>query len=109
MIRPSGAAVSVAVRAGAADVASRPLSAVVADAAGGVCSLPLPEHPETSAVVIAMNPDTKSATVVSLPRDTKLELDGYKTNKLNAYYPNFLAAEKKSGMISRQRRLCSWS
>ncbi|EOS57863.1 LCP family protein [Paenibacillus barengoltzii] len=53
-------------------------------------------------MVIAMNPDTKSATVVSLPRDTKLELDGYKTNKLNAYYPNFLAAEKKSGIPATQ-------
>ncbi|CAM4447855.1 LCP family protein [Paenibacillus phoenicis] len=53
-------------------------------------------------MVIAMNPDTKSATVVSLPRDTKLELDGYKTNKLNAYYPNFLAAEKKTGIPATQ-------
>ncbi|SMF07919.1 transcriptional attenuator, LytR family [Paenibacillus barengoltzii] len=53
-------------------------------------------------MVIAMNPDTKSATVVSLPRDTKLELDGYKTDKLNAYYPNFLAAEKKSGIPATQ-------
>ncbi|WP_223070283.1 LCP family protein [Paenibacillus caui] len=48
-------------------------------------------------MVIAMNPKTKSATVVSLPRDTRFSLDGYKTNKINAFYPNFLAAEKKSG------------
>ncbi|MGG6309902.1 LCP family protein [Paenibacillus macerans] len=53
-------------------------------------------------MVIAMNPETKSATVVSLPRDTKLELDGYRTNKINAFYPNFLAAEKKSGIPAEQ-------
>ncbi|ANS75135.1 transcriptional regulator [Paenibacillus yonginensis] len=48
-------------------------------------------------MVIAMNPKTKSATVVSLPRDTRFSMDGYKTNKINAFYPNFLAAEKKTG------------
>ncbi|MEF2964696.1 LCP family protein [Paenibacillus sp. M1] len=53
-------------------------------------------------MVISMNPDTKSATVVSLPRDTKFEMDGYKTNKLNAFYPNFLAAEKKSGIPAEE-------
>ncbi|WP_178023139.1 LCP family protein [uncultured Paenibacillus sp.] len=53
-------------------------------------------------MVVAMNPDTKSATVVSLPRDTKLDLDGYKTNKINAFYPNFLAAEKKTGISAMQ-------
>lgn len=47
-------------------------------------------------MVVAMNPNTKSATIVSLPRDTKLEMDGYKTNKINAFYPNFLVAEKKA-------------
>ncbi|MDU4696987.1 MULTISPECIES: LCP family protein [Paenibacillus] len=53
-------------------------------------------------MVIAMNPETKSATVVSLPRDTKLEMNGYKTNKINAFYPNFLAAEKKTGTSAKQ-------
>ncbi|GJM81314.1 hypothetical protein HMSSN139_38100 [Paenibacillus sp. HMSSN-139] len=53
-------------------------------------------------MLIAMNPDTKSATVVSLPRDTKMELDGYRTNKINAFYPNFLAAEKESGIPAKQ-------
>lgn len=53
-------------------------------------------------MVIAMNPETKSATVVSLPRDTKLEMNGYKTNKINAFYPNFLAAEKKTGNSAKQ-------
>lgn len=53
-------------------------------------------------MMISMNPDTKSATVVSLPRDTKFEMDGYRTNKLNAFYPNFLVAEKKSGISAEQ-------
>ncbi|WP_410768023.1 LCP family protein [Fontibacillus sp. BL9] len=53
-------------------------------------------------MIISMNPDTKSATVVSLPRDTRFEMDGYKTNKLNAFYPKFLAAEKKSGISAEQ-------
>lgn len=53
-------------------------------------------------MVIAMNPETKSATMVSLPRDTRLQLDGYKTNKINAFYPNFLAKEKKSGVSAEQ-------
>lgn len=53
-------------------------------------------------MVIAMNPDTKSATVVSLPRDTRFSMDGYKTNKINAFYPNFLAAEKKSGISAEE-------
>jgi polyisoprenyl-teichoic acid--peptidoglycan teichoic acid transferase len=53
-------------------------------------------------MMIAMNPDTKSATVVSLPRDTRVKMDGYKTNKINAFYPNFLAAEKKTGISATQ-------
>ncbi|MCJ8011389.1 LCP family protein [Paenibacillus sp. KQZ6P-2] len=48
-------------------------------------------------MVTAFNPDTQSVTVVSLPRDTKIELKGYKSNKANAYYPIFLSEEKKTG------------
>lgn len=53
-------------------------------------------------MIMAMNPETKSATVVSLPRDTRFSMDGYKTNKLNAFYPNFLVAEKKSGISAEE-------
>ncbi|MGN7357745.1 LCP family protein [Paenibacillus sp. SAF-054] len=49
-------------------------------------------------MVTAFNPDTKTVTVVSLPRDTKIELKGYRENKANAYYPIFLSEEKKSGI-----------
>lgn len=48
-------------------------------------------------MVVALNPNTKTATVVSLPRDTRIQLDGYKSNKLNAYYPRFKTQEKTSG------------
>lgn len=50
----------------------------------------------TDVVMVAvMNPKTNTATVVSLPRDTRVELEGYKVRKVNAYYPAFLAQEKQ--------------
>ncbi|CAM2829156.1 LCP family protein [Paenibacillus sediminis] len=49
-------------------------------------------------MVIAMNPKTPSATIVSLPRDTYVDLEGYRHNKLNAYYPIFKAEEDKTGI-----------
>lgn len=52
----------------------------------------------TDVVMVAtLNPDTKSATIVSLPRDTYLQLEGYIPNKLNSYYPKFYAKDKKDG------------
>ncbi|MDR0268954.1 LCP family protein [Paenibacillus sp.] len=48
-------------------------------------------------MVTAFNPDTKTVTVVSLPRDTRINLKGYRPNKANAYYPTFLSEEKKGG------------
>ncbi len=52
----------------------------------------------TDVVMVAtLNPDTKSATIVSLPRDTYFQLDGYVPNKLNSYYPKFYAQDKKQG------------
>jgi LCP family protein required for cell wall assembly len=53
-------------------------------------------------MVITMNPKTKSASIVSLPRDTRFQMDGYRTNKLNAFYPKFLVAEKKTGIPAEQ-------
>ncbi|MEK3731152.1 MULTISPECIES: LCP family protein [Paenibacillus] len=49
-------------------------------------------------MVVSMHPETNTATLVSLPRDTLVELEGYKANKLNAYYPRFKSAEKSSGI-----------
>jgi len=49
-------------------------------------------------MVVSLNPETKSATIVSLPRDTYVELDGYKKDKINAYYTRFKKKEKTSGI-----------
>ncbi|OPA78439.1 transcriptional regulator [Paenibacillus selenitireducens] len=45
-------------------------------------------------MVATMNPVTKTATVVSIPRDTKVELKGYKSRKINAYYAAFRSQDK---------------
>ncbi len=47
-------------------------------------------------MVASLNPETKSATVLSIPRDTQIKLSGVKTNKANAFYANFMAADKKT-------------
>ncbi|GAB6929595.1 hypothetical protein JCM10914A_35780 [Paenibacillus sp. JCM 10914] len=47
-------------------------------------------------MVATLNPDTNSATLVSLPRDTRIELEGYKVGKLNGFYPNFKAAYNRA-------------
>jgi LCP family protein required for cell wall assembly len=62
-----------------------------------------PKHPSNLTDVImvaALNPDTKSATVVSLPRDTYVELSGYKKTKINAFYARFKAKEESSGILA---------
>ncbi|THF75617.1 LCP family protein [Cohnella fermenti] len=40
-------------------------------------------------MVIAMNPQSNTATVVSIPRDTNPQLKGYKAQKINAFYAGF--------------------
>ncbi|MBP2119779.1 LCP family protein [Cohnella lubricantis] len=40
-------------------------------------------------MVIAMNPKSNTATVVSVPRDSNLEMSGYKRQKVNAFYAGF--------------------
>lgn len=40
-------------------------------------------------MVIAMNPKSNTATVVSVPRDSDLGMSGYKTQKVNAFYAGF--------------------
>ncbi|HUC93157.1 MAG TPA: LCP family protein [Paenibacillus sp.] len=50
-------------------------------------------------MVAAFNPETKSAVVVSIPRDTRIELDGFSSRKANQYYSRFLsAAREKDGL-----------
>lgn len=46
----------------------------------------------TDVIMAAMfNPNSKTATVVSVPRDSDLNVSGYKTQKANAYYARFLS------------------
>lgn len=40
-------------------------------------------------MVIAMNPNSNTATVVSVPRDTDPQMEGYRTQKINAFYAGF--------------------
>ncbi|MGM1046549.1 transcriptional attenuator, LytR family [Paenibacillus uliginis N3/975] len=55
-------------------------------------------------MVVSMHPETNSATLISLPRDTSLQLEGYKSNqKLNAFYPIFKTQEKKSGILAEDQ------
>jgi LCP family protein required for cell wall assembly len=42
-------------------------------------------------MVAAFNPKTKTATIISVPRDSDLGLKGYKKHKVNAFYASFLA------------------
>ncbi|WP_223299249.1 LCP family protein [Paenibacillus darwinianus] len=50
-------------------------------------------------MVAAFNPKTKSAVVVSIPRDTLIQLDGYSSRKANQYYNRFMiAAREQDGL-----------
>lgn len=51
-------------------------------------------------MVAALNPKTKSATIVSLPRDTLVELNGYKQTKINEFYARFKGKEDSSGILA---------
>lgn len=62
-----------------------------------------PEHESylTDVIMVAsLNPKTKSATIVSLPRDTYVELQGYKKTKINSFYSRFKSKEKSSGILA---------
>jgi LCP family protein required for cell wall assembly len=49
-------------------------------------------------MVAVLNPNTESATVVSIPRDSKIDVDGYKARKANEFYAAFYNTAKKEGM-----------
>lgn len=40
-------------------------------------------------MVAALNPETKQGTIVTVPRDTRIELSGYAKHKANSYYSSF--------------------
>ncbi|MDQ0112846.1 LCP family protein [Paenibacillus harenae] len=49
-------------------------------------------------MVASFNPTSKTATVVSIPRDSRIDVDGYKTRKANGYYAAFYNTAIKDGM-----------
>jgi LCP family protein required for cell wall assembly len=49
-------------------------------------------------MVASFNPITKTATVVSIPRDSDLNMEGYKTHKVNGYYAAFYSNGRKDGL-----------
>lgn len=53
-------------------------------------------------IVVRVDPTTNQATMVSIPRDTKIDIDGYGTNKFNAAY-NFGGA---GATIREASQLC---
>ncbi|PZD93911.1 LytR family transcriptional regulator [Paenibacillus sambharensis] len=53
-------------------------------------------------MVAALNPKTKSAVVVSIPRDTRVELPGYKTQKANHYYAGFYMNSEQSAKEAKE-------
>ncbi|MFD0715116.1 LCP family protein [Paenibacillus sp. GCM10027626] len=53
-------------------------------------------------MVAAMNPKTKKATIVTMPRDSKIELSGYKSKKVNAYYAAFRSNAMNEQKLSKE-------
>ncbi|AJY76350.1 LCP family protein [Paenibacillus beijingensis] len=45
-------------------------------------------------MVAAFHPDSKSATVVSIPRDSRIPVEGYRQRKANGYYAAFISNAK---------------
>lgn len=56
-------------------------------------------------MVAAFDPETKKATVVSIPRDTYIDVEGYKGRKANNFYATFYSEAKKDGLDTEQARL----
>ncbi|WP_251558825.1 LCP family protein [Paenibacillus pasadenensis] len=51
----------------------------------------------------AFNPRTKSAVVVSIPRDARVPVEGYKQRKVNGYYAAFIRnAKSKDSNMSKE-------
>lgn len=55
-------------------------------------------------MVAAFNPTTKTATVVSIPRDSKIDVEDYKARKANAFYANFYSAAINEGLEKEAAR-----
>jgi len=54
-------------------------------------------------MVATFNPLTKTATVVSIPRDSDLNVDGYKRHKANGYYAAFYMYGKNTEKLEKEK------
>jgi LCP family protein required for cell wall assembly len=67
-----------------------------------VLLLGLDSRPETGTMntdvimVVSLNPNRKTASVVSIPRDTYVQVEGYKARKANSFYSAVLRFEKEN-------------
>lgn len=63
----------------------------------GVDTRPKSGSLNTDVIMVAtLNPERKSAAVVSIPRDTLIKLNGYSQAKANSYYASFYNSDKKT-------------
>lgn len=53
-------------------------------------------------MVAAFNPTTKKATVVSIPRDTYIRVDGYRGRKANRFYADFYTVAKRDNGLEQE-------
>lgn len=53
-------------------------------------------------MVAAFNPKTKKATVVSIPRDTYVEVDGYRGRKANRFYADFYTVARRDDGLEKE-------
>ncbi|MWC27464.1 LCP family protein [Paenibacillus sp. MMS18-CY102] len=56
-------------------------------------------------MIAAMNPRTKKSTIVTVPRDTRIEINGYASHKANSYYSAFYHQALKDTKDKDQARL----
>lgn len=54
-------------------------------------------------MIVAVNPNTQSATVVSIPRDTQLSPKGLPERKANYYYPYFYNMNKDQAFFNTKK------
>lgn len=47
--------------------------------------------------IAAFDPNTDTATIVSIPRDTYVDVEGYRARKANAFYADFYSAARQQG------------
>jgi LCP family protein required for cell wall assembly len=55
-------------------------------------------------MVATLNPNSKTATLVSIPRDTRIDPEGLKPNKANSFYATYLYAKLKEAPEDRDER-----